>query len=109
MPIQPIDLQVLFAHLSQVGKEQAVQKDAAVLQQSAQAKELIEKSEQQDHSINQTKEMEDGPEKIHDEKKEKQKQQQEAGGGQKEEQQEGSEDEDILKDPDLGHHIDITG
>lgn len=110
MPIQPIDLQVLFAHLNQVGKEQAVQKNAAVIQQAAQANEMIEKSDQQDHSINETKELEDGPEKV-DDKKDHKKQHHEAGKKRDEPGQEDSEEEldDILRDPDLGHHIDITG
>ncbi len=108
MPIQPIDLQVLFAHLSQVGKEQAVLKNAAVIQQAAQANEMVKKSEQQDHSINQTKELEDGPEKIHEDRK-KQNEKRGAEGKGEEKKQESSEKEDILRDPDLGHHIDITG
>ena len=36
MPIQPIDLQTLFAHINQVGKEQASIKEGLLAQQAAQ-------------------------------------------------------------------------
>ncbi len=35
MPIQPIDLQTLFAHINQVGKDQAVLKEGLTTQQAA--------------------------------------------------------------------------
>ena len=108
MSVRPIDLQTLFAHLNQVGKDQAVVKSAAALQQSQQARHLIQEMEQKDHSINETNKTEEGMEKVGDQEKqqpspEEQKKQEE----QKKEEQQRSRA--FFQDPDLGHNIDLEG
>ena len=106
MPIQPIDLQTLFARLNQIGKDQATLKEISPQQQALQASEIAKKSDQQDHSVNEAKEVGEGVEKIHEEEK----------GGTQQEQQESEkkppqekQDKEIVRDPNLGHHIDISG
>ncbi len=64
MPILPIDLQTLFGQTAQVGKEQAVQKEASPQAQSAQAAQLVQRTETRDASVNETRPAEEGPEQI---------------------------------------------
>ena len=107
MPIQPIDMQTLFMRLSQIGKEQAVQKEAAHLAQTLHGSELVRESEQQAHSVNLTRELEDGPDAI--------KEEEQRGGEQREAEEkerrasDDEDDADVFRDPDLGTNIDITG
>lgn len=44
MSVKPIDLQVNFSQLSNVGKEQALQKDSLLHQQSIMAQDSVEKT-----------------------------------------------------------------
>jgi hypothetical protein len=108
MAIQPIDLQVLFSRLDQVGKEQAMQKDVPAHNQAIQGNEIAKKTEEQDHSVNQSREVEKGGVPIiKDEHKRGRSHLPQKKGGDKEEK-DGPEAE-ILKDPHLGRNIDITG
>jgi hypothetical protein len=106
--IQPIDLQTLFMRLNQVGKEQAAQKEAAHVAQEAQGSEIAKRSQDQSHSVNETKDLEEGLEGVKDG---------EQGG---EETEEGSEEQSqkdeadkakrkVFQDPALGTKIDISG
>ncbi|MCF7928008.1 MAG: hypothetical protein K9L68_03235 [Spirochaetales bacterium] len=107
MSLTPLDLQTLFVRLAQVGKEQAILKDAAPLQQSLQGSQLAQKTEIQDHSVNETKEAGDGPDQVNeDEEKGSSSEEQEEKKKEKEKKQQQSE---IFHDPDLGRNIDISG
>jgi hypothetical protein len=107
MPLLPIDLQTLFAHMNQVGREQAVQKDVAPQYQFVQGNEIVKKSAHNDSAVNETRQVGEGLEKVKDEKK-----------GQGKEKQSAQEREDAdaeakkkkyFEDPDLGHHVNIMG
>ncbi len=109
MPIQPLDLQVLFAHLNQVGKEQSLLKNGAVIQQSVKGNELVKETQHKDESVNNLKSTDDENQKIKDS---------EAGGGgafkNKDENKEKKEEDKKHKkkyftDPALGKNIDISG
>lgn len=110
MSIQPIDLQTLFMRLSQVGKEQSVQREAAHVAQTQQGSEMARRSEQESQTVNQTRELEDGPEAIKDEE---QGRSQPRGEGEKHKEERNEDDEnerrEIFRDPALGNKIDITG
>ena len=109
MPMLPIDLQTLFSNLNQVSKDQSVQKDEAVLQQSLAGTQIVKKSEENDNSVNVTREIEDGVEKIKEVDKKKKanaKNKKNRKGKDDHNQEQGKE---IMTDPLLGHHIDITG
>ncbi len=67
MPIQPIDLQTLFAHINQVGKDQAVLKEGQAAQQAAHANELIKEMKHQDESVNKGSKTDEDNQKIQDE------------------------------------------
>ena len=106
MPIEPIDLQVLFSRMLDVGKEQAARNELVNVAQSVQAGELIRKTEEQSNSVNETKETD---EVRHA------KEQGESGGGKSEGEEKKKDDrrsnrhKPSFQDPDLGKNIDITG
>ncbi len=111
MPVQPIDLQTLFAHLNQVGKQQSALKEGAVLQQSVKGNEMVKETQHKDKSVNTTKNADSENEKIKDS---------ESGGGGagmkgEEEEEKGKEEpaqkkkKQYFSDPALGKNIDISG
>lgn len=107
MSIRPIDLQVLFGKLAQVGKEQNIQKEAAVLNQHIQGQELTKEATHNDQSVNKANQTAEDV-KVKEEKEE-------AGEGsasstnQKEAGEEQNENPETFSDPDLGHNIDVSG
>ncbi len=92
--------------LSQIGKEQAVQKDAAHLAQTLQGSNLVRESEEHTRTVNQTRELEDGPEAIKDEQQQNRERREE---NRERKETESEEEREIFHDPDLGSKIDITG
>jgi len=107
MPIEPIDLQVLFSRMLDVGKEQAVQNQLVNVAQSVQASELVRKTQEQSNSVNQTKETDEVRPTGEGEGKAG------AGGSETEEQKKRkSKQRDrraSFQDPELGRNIDIIG
>ncbi|MCL2295262.1 MAG: hypothetical protein FWC36_10450 [Spirochaetes bacterium] len=107
MSIQPIDLQTLFMKLSQVGRDQAVEKDKIALQQTLQGNEIAKRNQDSDKIVNKADNLDSGPEKTKDEG--------ESGIGaqsqekRKNEQSKTAEDKEILSDPALGKNIDFSG
>mgnify|MGYP000033723234 CR=1 FL=1 len=105
MPILPIDLQIFFTQMNQVGKEQAVHKEGAEIQASLHSMEMLEKAEERDNSVNQSSDIGDGLEKIKDEAHKRQEKRK------KEREQREAEEEQrrrvFFSDPTLGRHIDI--
>lgn len=105
MAIQPIDLQVLFARLNQIGREQTAAREVLAQSQAVAGSEIAQRSEEQDRRVNETNILEDGPEQLNDENE----------GGQtsaeQQERQEGGEstEQEVFRDPDLGQNIDISG
>ena len=110
MPIQPIDLQTLFAHINQVGKEQAVLKEGLTAQQAAQANELIKEKKHQDESVNKTSGTDEDNQKIHG-YQEKASSGESGSDHEKENEKPDTEKKKIsvFTDPDLGKNIDISG
>lgn len=105
MPLLPIDLQTMFMHMDNVGKDQAAIKDAILNSQAAQATEIVKRTEQNDNAVNETKDLEEGVKNVNDEEKRNSRNSLKEKNNEKEQNKE----KEILKDPDLGHHIDITG
>ena len=108
MPIQPIDLQTLFAHINQVGKDQAVLKEGLSNQQAAHAKELIKETIHQDESVNKSGKTDEENQKIHDEDRTGN-QGEKGEEKQKEKEFEQKKKMNVFTDPDLGKNIDISG
>jgi hypothetical protein len=109
MSIQPIDLQTLFGHLHLVGKEQAAQKDAAVLQQTVQGQELAKETQHRDESVNRTQELEEETGKIDAEEKRNASSEHEYRKRQEQERDEEKKKRQVYQDPAIGKNIDITG
>jgi hypothetical protein len=108
MALLPIDLQTLFTQATQVGKEQAAQKDAPPAAQSLQGSQLVRQQEIRDSSVNQAQEQQEGPEKLKDRAR--------RGAERRKGRQKGAKPpaaqppaSDVVRDPALGRNIDITG
>ena len=106
MPIQPIDMQTLFAKINQVGKEQAALKDISAQHQAMQNSEIEKQADQKTHTVQDPEDVSDGPAKTDED----------GHAGREKEQQEENEPheeevkkKEVVKDPDLGHHIDLSG
>jgi hypothetical protein len=104
MAIQPIDLQVLFSRLNQVGKEQAAMRDSQVQAQAVAANEIAEQSEQRDHRVTELSTEEEGPEVVNDDSEGNQ-----GGGGQSRREEDEAHEDEVFRDPDLGQNVDISG
>lgn len=110
MPILPLDLQTMFSHMNQVGKEQAAQKEVAPQHQALQGQEIAQKTKDLDTAVNETRDIGEGLEKVKDEERENR------GEGREPQKKEAKKKEDenkkepvVYQDPNLGHHIDIIG
>lgn len=111
MAIQPIDLQTLYGQLDKIGKAQ-VQQQAAM--QAAREAEMQVNRDKAARNLDTVQSPEAGEEKtgaVH-ERNESSDQQGEAQGGPatgKKEENPPAIEKEIVKDPALGHHIDISG
>ncbi|MGO9412260.1 MAG: hypothetical protein ACLQCB_16090 [Spirochaetia bacterium] len=108
MPLLPIDLQTLFSQTNQVGRDQAVQKEATLQAQSLQGSQLVQKTEQRDNAVNETQQQQQGPEQV------KARLRREAGGRRERERKgktpaKPAPRTDVFRDPELGRNIDVTG
>jgi hypothetical protein len=109
MAIQPIDLQTLFTQMDKVAKQKSAEKEGLILQQSLQGAVNLKKTEEKVRSVNETKEPEDGAERIKDNNARKQSQEEVP---EKKEEKKGPNEEKqigVIQDPDLGKHIDVSG
>jgi hypothetical protein len=110
MPLKPIDLQTLFMQMNQVNKERVAEKEGAMIQQSIQGAVTAKKAEEKAQAVQQAKEAgEDGTEAIKERKSSSK-----GEGGERDTREEAAQDEakpeiEVIKDPALGSHIDISG
>lgn len=112
MSIRPIDIQTLLMQLGQVGKDQSVEKQAALQasiksaeeqKKRAEAKEAIQKPDDENLAAEPIKDRE-GQAQWQEEGEQAAGKAEEAGKS-----EEKARAEEIVKDPDLGAHIDLTG
>ena len=110
MPLLPLDLQTLFTQTSQVGREQAAQKDASPQAQSLQGAQIAQKTEQRDNAVNETPdEQEEGSEKVKDRTGRGAKRKRDAQAApRKQKAGPASAARNVVQDPALGRNIDIT-
>ena len=100
-------MQTLFMQLTQVGKEQAIQKDAAHLAQSIQGGEIARESEETTKTVSETRDLENGPDAVKDEEQKYREGREEQHGDR--DKSEASDKREFFRDPDLGTKIDISG
>lgn len=108
MPIEPIDLQVLFSRMLDVGREQAVMNELVSVAQSAQASELVRQAEAQSSSVNETRQTDE----VEHLKGEGQSRSGSSQPGQEGKGKRGAkkpERKAAFQDPELGKNIDISG
>ena len=108
MGIKPIDLQTLFVKMGEVGKEQSHIKEQAALQQSQAARSQISKEMADDRKVTGTLKDEetetikdDESANTHDSEKYRK----------RENKNDENEDEnvEIITDPEVGRHVDLSG
>lgn len=108
MPIRPIDLQTLLMQLNQVGREQAAEKEGAALQASMQGAAAQRRQVDSKEAIRAPSEPKDGAGPVAERQGAGQ------GGSEKRrgEEGEGGEakpEDEIVRDPELGNKIDLSG
>ncbi len=108
MPIQPLDLQTLFARMNQIGRDQAHLRNAEVHAQETVGKEIQQRTALKQHSVQETDEIQDGPEKVHDDDESQQNKHQQ-DERKKQQDEEHTQAEGQLRDPALGNNFDLSG
>jgi hypothetical protein len=107
MPIKPIDLQTLFVQLSQVGKQQAAEKDGALLHSTLHGALVKRMEDEAAKAVQRPKDDQATTKSVSKDPGGKQGQ----PGSEKKREGEDREDEDAetITDPALGGHVDISG
>lgn len=109
MSVSPLDMQILYSNLKNVGQQQAAERSAEIAGQDKKADEMVRKSEAGDHKVAESKDVETGTEKISEDEHN---QRESSGNNEKESQEEVEsqpEKPKYFEDPDIGHNIDISG
>jgi hypothetical protein len=119
MPIRPIDLQTMLMQMSQVGRDQAVEKDGPALQSAIQGAVMQKKAIESKESVRRAEESKEGAEPVKDRRGRGSKREARASEGSPEGSPEGEEgaageeekgsDEEVVRDPSLGNRVDLTG
>jgi hypothetical protein len=109
MPLLPIDLQTMFSQMARVGTEQAVQRDVPPLYQAAQAAELVKKAEQDNKTVNQSRETGEGPEKVKERQPRGERKKPPQARPAKPKEGPSAPRRDVVEDPALGHHVNLVG
>ncbi len=112
MPIKPIDLQTLFMQMGQVSRQQAMEKDGAAARQILAGTNAEHKAIEDSKSVHLSEE--DEKESTDIKNNEEKKSASGDAGSRKKNNKAGEENKledgkEIVKDPKLGGHIDITG
>lgn len=107
MAVQPIDLQILFSQMNQVGKEQAAIRGQEVAQQVSSGDEIVKKTSRSDHSVNESKDVGEGPHRTDNEREPSGRE--EKGHEEKKSKGQTEKDKIVFSDPALGANIDLTG
>ncbi|OHD13004.1 MAG: hypothetical protein A2Z96_01185 [Spirochaetes bacterium GWB1_48_6] len=107
MPIKPIDLQTLFVQLGQVGKQQAAEKDGALLHVHLHNTQVKRIADEAAKAIQRPKDDQTATESISDESGSGMPSN--AGEKKREEDKSSKKDVETIRDPALGGNIDISG
>ena len=120
MGIQPIDLQTIYTQLDKVSKDVSFQQQGLLLKNSIVQENEVQKQLNQKEAIKQAKMDEDAQIKLRDEDR---RQRQNQGSDEKKEKDEAKDESekspvnnpylnlhfDVIKDPDPGNNLDVTG
>ncbi len=110
MPIRPIDLQTLLMQMSQVGRDQAIEKDGPALQSAMQGAAAQKKEIEAKEAVRRSEDAKEGASPINDRSG---RQRGKAGGkeGEDSEDEPGATpaEEEVVRDPSLGNRVDLSG
>jgi hypothetical protein len=110
MPIRPIDLQTLLMQMSQVGRDQAVEKDGPALQSAIQGAAAQKKEIETKEAVRRPEEPKDGAAAIKERPGRSSAQGGKGGhGGEEGVEDEGKPQEEVVRDPSLGNRVDLSG
>lgn len=111
MSIRPIDIQTLLVQMSQVGKDQAAVKEGVALQASIQGAEEQKKRDDAKEAIKGAEEGEAAAKPIKDRqgRSPHERGPKEEGAQASAPEDGGKPEDDVVRDPSLGTHIDLTG
>jgi hypothetical protein len=109
MPIRPIDLQTLLMQMSQVGRDQAVEKDGPALQSAIQGAVMQKKETETKESVHRTEDAKDGAGPVKDRRERGKGKEKEGDEERAEDKSEGKPSEEVVRDPSLGNRVDLTG
>ncbi len=111
MSINPLDLQTVFSHINQIGKQYALEKENSEIRQDAMTHNLNEKSKLDSEDIPIIKDLSDGVGKINDNNKRRNPKKK--GGSSIDENNDLTDSDDNLvidsHEPGIGENIDILG
>ena len=107
MAIQPIDLQTLYSQLETVSKTVAFQQQGMQLQNSIQQEEQSKRLQQKQQAVEAASANEEGPLAVKDRKGSSP--QEQGSGDKKSEEKNDKTVFEVIKDPRLGQHVDISG
>jgi hypothetical protein len=108
VPLLPIDLQTIFAQMNEVGRGEAAQRQVAPEAQALQASQIVRQTEERDNSVNESQQVSEGPEAIKEEEQRGERRGAAERERRKKKSAESQAEAEVFKDPDLGHHIDVT-
>ncbi|MBN2545418.1 MAG: hypothetical protein JXB50_06455 [Spirochaetes bacterium] len=110
MAINPIDLQVNFSQLNQVGKQQTMIQGSEILRQDKASEQIQKDGLKNSEDVPETKDLSEGPEKVKEENKKKEQSKKDKSKERKNLKNEKKElFDNELNDPALGQRIDIIG
>jgi spore germination protein GerM len=109
MGIKPIDLQTLFVKLDDVSREQALVKEQSALQQAQAARLQVAKELAEDRQVTRTP-AESEKLAVQDDDPDDGKNRRRRRGAQNRKKEEtDSNDREVVTDPDVGRHVDLSG
>jgi hypothetical protein len=112
MPIRPIDLQTLLMQMSQVGRDQAIERAGPALQSAIQGAVTQKREIESKEAVRSPEEPNDGTGAIKERGGHSHAQGGKgghAGGGGAEREEDADPPEEVVRDPLLGNRIDLSG
>lgn len=110
MPIKPIDLQMLFMQLDKLGRDQKAVKENAVVQQAVHGAVAQKRALEEAKSVKKPETPGDGAEAVRaDGRQDRAQDDGEEMGREKTSEEKGPDGSEVIKDPKLGTHVDVSG
>ena len=109
MPIRPIDLQTILMQMSQVGRDQAIEKDGPALQNAIQGAVAQRKEIESKDAVRRPEDPKEGPKAVKERGGRSRPHGGTEGEGQADGEETGEPHEEVVRDPSLGGHVDFSG